>query len=182
MKLKYYSHVFVSIIVLVIVASAYGAWYTHVGKKSAQAVSLGSEIQAKYVSTIRTKQSKTELEHALADEVSIKEYFVDTREVVSFLESLQSSGAIYGTKVDVVSVSAEPAKPHAVLVLALRITGPFDGVERMLGAIEYEAHDTVITSVTLDTTGAQPKAAPVWTASANVRIGTLDATATTTKP
>jgi hypothetical protein len=178
MKLKYYSHALIALAALFVVFSLYGVWYTQVGKESARASELASEIQSKNVSMQHAQQSKTQLEHALADESAIKGYFVDTRDVVSFLETLQASGATYGTKVEVVSVSAEPSKPHAVLVLALRITGTFDGVERMLGAIEYEPHDTVVTGVTLDTPGGSGKAAPQWTAATNVRIGTADTSST----
>ncbi|MDB4991771.1 MAG: hypothetical protein JWL75_16 [Parcubacteria group bacterium] len=178
MKLKYYSHVAIGFVALVIAFSVYGTWYTRVGNESAKAESLAAQIQAKNVSTQKTQQSKSELEHALADEAAIKGYFINTQDIVPFLGDLQAEGSKYGAKVEVVSVSAEPAKPHAVLVLALRITGTFDAVERMLGAVEYESYDTVLSSVTLDTPGAENHAAPVWTAAATIRVGTIDTSST----
>jgi hypothetical protein len=178
MKLKYYSHTLIALVALFTAFSIYGVWYTQVGKESAHANDLATQIQAKNISMQHAQQSKTELERALTDEAAIKGYFVDTRDVVPFLETLQASGSTYGTKIEVVSVSAEPSKPHAVLSLALRITGTFDGVERMLGAIEYEPYDTVITGVTLDTPGAGGKAVPEWTAAVSVRIGTADTSST----
>jgi hypothetical protein len=124
------------------------------------------------------EEAKQELERAMNDEAAIKEYFVDTSDVVPFLESLQTIGQRLGTKVVVESVSAQPAKPHTVLQLALKITGPFSSVEKTLGAIEYQAHDTTVTNITFDT---PPGAAAQWTAAVTLRIGTTDVAAASSK-
>lgn len=182
MKLKRYIHALVMLAVLAAAGSAYAAWYGRVGKESADALALAGQIQQRTQGQARAEQAKGALEKAVAEESAIRGYFVNTSDVVSFLESLQSTGAARGAKVEVVSVSSEPAKPHAVIVLALRVTGTFDSVLRTLGAIEYQPYDTALTNVTLDTSTANG-AVPQWQAAATVSIGTSDvAAATTTKP
>jgi hypothetical protein len=170
MKLRHYSHALGALILFLIALSAYGAWYAAVGRVSATAVSLASEIETKKQSGARVEEAKQELERAMTDAASIKGYFVDTNDVVPFLESLQAIGQRLGTNVTVESVSAQPAKPHTVLQLALKITGTFSNVEKTLGAIEYQAHDTTVTGVTFDTAGGSSQ----WTAAVTVRIGTTE--------
>lgn len=180
MKLKPYAHALAMLAVFVGALSAYGAWYGQVGKESAKDISLASDIQAKTQNAAHAQQAETQLARALSDRASITGYFVSTNDVVPFLETLQTTGAAHGTKVEVESVSAEPAKPHTLLQLSVRITGPFDSVERTLGAIEYEPYDTTLTNLTLDTPGASGGAAPIWTAAVTMNVGTIDPTASTT--
>lgn len=187
MHIKPYTHVIIMALVFIGALSLYGAWYARVGKESANAVSIQSQIQAKQEAAARAQDAKTQLSHALSDRAAITGYFVNTNDVVPFLETLQSTGAKFGSKVSVESVSSQPAKPHTLLQLSVSITGPFDSVERTLGAIEYEPYDTTITSVTLDTPGGSASA-PQWTAAVTMNVGTIDtavatsttATATTT--
>ncbi len=179
MKIRHYTHALAALVLLMVSVSAYGAWYLRVGKESATAISLATEIENKKQSSVHILEAKSQLEKAMNDEQAIQGYLVDTNDVVPFLESLQSIGQRLGTKVTVESVSAQPAKPHNVLQLSLKITGPFDNVERTLGAIEYQAYDTVVTNVTLDTPGPSAGAAPLWTAAVTLRIGTADVASTT---
>lgn len=180
MNIKHYTHVIIMALVFFGALSLYGAWYSRVGKESANVLSLQSEIQAKIETAAHAQEAKTQLNRALADRESITGYFVNTNDVVPFLETLQSTGAKYGSKVSVESVSAQPAEPHALLQLSLRITGSFDSVERTLGAIEYEPYDTTISNVTLDTPGGS--AAPQWTAAVTMNVGTMDTSGSSTKP
>lgn len=179
MNLKPYTHVIIMAAVFIGALSLYGAWYARVGEESANAVSIQSQIQAKQQTAARAQEAKTQLNHALADRAAITGYFVNTNDVVPFLETLQSTGTKFGSKVAVESVSSQPAKPHTLLQLSVSITGSFDGVERTLGAIEYEPYDTTITSVTLDTPGGT-KGAPQWTAAVTMNVGTIDATKSST--
>lgn len=178
MKLRHYTHVLAAAAIFFIVLSAYGTWYAKVGKESATAISLAADIQTKKQSGARVEEAKQELERAMNDEAAIKGYFVDTSDVVPFLESLQTIGQRLGTKVTVESVSAQPAKPHTVLQLALKVTGPFSSVEKTLGAIEYQAHDTTVTNVTFDT---PPGGDAQWTAAVTLRIGTVDTASSSPK-
>lgn len=183
MNIKPYTHVIIMVLVFIGALSLYGAWYSRVGSESANVVSLQSQIHAKQETAARAQEAKTQLNHALSDNASITGYFVNTNDVVPFLETLQSTGATFGSKVSVESVSSVPSQPHTLLQLSVSITGPFDSVERTLGAIEYEPYDTTVTSVTLDTPGGA-KSAPQWTAAVTMNVGTIDTagTGTTTKP
>ncbi len=181
MKLKHLIRPVFTIAALAAAFTLYGAWYAHVGQESALAVSLAAQIEEANQKSIKAEEAKQQLEKAASDEAAIKGYFVSTSDVVSFLESLQSTGASYGTKVEVVSVSSVPSKPHAQLQLSLSITGSFDAVERTLGAIEYQPYDTVVQNLTLDTP-AQATGAAQWTAAATLLVGTSDATSTPPAP
>jgi len=176
MKLKPYLHVIVLLLVFVAALFLYGSWYAQVGKESANAADLADQIQLRSQKSVRTQEARTELEHALSEEASISDYFVNTADVVPFLESLQTTGTSLGTKVDVVSVSAQAAKPRSLLQLSLHITGPFDSVMRTIGAIEYQPYDTSVSSLTLDTTGGNGGTAGAWTAALTLFVGTATST------
>jgi len=176
MKLKHYLHAIILLLIFIAAASVYASWYAKVGKESADATELAEQIHLRSQKSVRTDEAKSELQHALADEAAITGYFVNTTDVVPFLESLQNTGTQLGSTVDVVSVSAQPAKPHAVLQLSLHITGPFDSVMRTLGTIEYQPYDTSVSSLTLDTTGGKGGTAGTWNAAVTLRIGTASST------
>lgn len=176
MKIKPYTHAIVMILVFIGALSVYGTWYAAIGKESANAVSLQSQIQAKTETEANAQAAKSQLAKALSDQANITGYFVSTNDIVSYLGALQNTGTKYGAKVEVESVTSQPAQPHTLLQLALRITGPFNSVERTLGAIEYEPYDTTVTTVTLDTPGGA--GTPQWTAAVTMNVGTVDATST----
>lgn len=177
MKIKHYLHAIIMALIFLGALSAYAGWYAMVERESTSAVSLAGQIQAKTETVSRAQAAKTQLTRALSDQAAITGYFVNTNDIVPFLETLQITGAKYGAKVQVESVSAQAAEPHALLQLAVRITGSFDAVERTLGAIEYEPYDTRVQNVTLDTAGAGDKV-PQWTAAVTMNVGTIDATTT----
>ena len=179
MKLKPYLHVIILFLVFVAALLLYGSWYGQVGKESADAAGLADQIQQRSQNSVRTQEARAELEHALSEESSIRDYFVNTADVVPFLESLQTTGTKLGSKVDVVSVSTQVAKPRSLLQLSLHITGPFDSVMRTIGAIEYQPYDTSVSSLTLDTTGGNGGTAGTWTAALTLFVGTATSTAQT---
>ncbi|MDB5245121.1 MAG: hypothetical protein JWN90_226 [Parcubacteria group bacterium] len=174
MKLTHITHALLTIVVLIIAFSAYGIWYTTVSRKSAQAASLAVEIQTKHQDSQRIQAAKDELQKISSDESLVNGYFVSTNDVVPFLETLQSTGKKLGSEVQVVSVSADPGKPHAHLNLSLSITGPFDSVVRTLGALEYSPYDASLQSLTLDTPQTGTGKAVQWTAAATFFIGTTN--------
>ncbi len=174
MKLTHITHTLLVIVVLIIAFSAYGIWYTAVSRKSAEASSLAAEIQTKHQDSERIKAAKDELQKISSEESLVNGYFVSTNDVVPFLETLQSTGKSLGSTVEVVSVSADPGKPHAHLNLSLSITGSFDSVVRTLGAFEYSPYDTSLQSLTLDTPQTGTGKAAQWTAAATFVIGTTN--------
>lgn len=174
MKLTHITHTLLAIAVLIIAFTAYGIWYTTVSKKSAEAASLAAEIQTKHQDSERIKAAKDELLKISTDEALVNGYFVSTNDVVPFLEALQSTGKNLGATVEIVSVSADPGKPHAHLNLSLSITGSFDSVVRTLGAFEYSPYDATLQSLTLDTPQTGTGKAALWTAAATFFIGTTN--------
>lgn len=181
MTTKRYIHFFTVLVVFVATLVAYSVWYSKVGQESALAASLAGQIQDKKQSSTRVEEAKQQLKNTESNEAAVQAYFVDTADVVPFLESIQKTGAQLGTKVSVDSVSAQQASPHTVLQLSLRVTGSFDGVMRTLGAIEYQPYDTVVSSVALDTPGGTTGAVPQWSAAISLRIGTTQVATTTPK-
>lgn len=174
MKLTHITHTLLAIAVLIVAFSAYGIWYTTVSKKSAEAASLAAEIQTKHQDSERIKAAKDELLKISTDEALVNGYFVSTNDVVPFLETLQSTGKNLGSTVEIVSVSADPGKPHAHLNLSLSITGSFDSVVRTLGAFEYNPYDATLQSLTLDTPQTGTGKVAQWTAAATFFIGTTN--------
>ncbi|CAN5714080.1 hypothetical protein BH11PAT2_BH11PAT2_09020 [soil metagenome] len=181
MKLTHITHTLLAIVALIIAFSAYGVWYATVSKKSAEAASLASQIQTKHQDSQRVQEAKDQLQKISAQESLVNGYFVATSDVVPFLESLQSTGKSLGSTVQVVSVSADPGKPHSHLNLSLSITGPFDSVVRTLGALEYSPYDAAVQNLTLDTPQTGSGKAAQWTAAATLLIGTTETAQVPTK-
>ncbi len=175
MKLSHITHALLAILVLIAALSAYGFWYASVSKKTAEASTLASDIQTKHQDSERVKAAKDELQKIATQESLVNGYYVETSDVVPFLETLQTTGKNLGSTVEVVSVSADPGKPHTHLNLSLSITGPFDSVVRTLGALEYAPYDTALQNLTLDTPETVTGKAAQWTAAATFLVGTADA-------
>ena len=175
MKLAHITHALVAAFVLIIAFSLYGVWYTAVSKKSAEAATLAQQIQTQHQDSARAQAAKDQLGKLSTEESLVSGYYVSTSDAVPFLESLQSTGKSLGSTVQVVSVSADPGKPHSHLNLSLSITGPFDAVVRTLGAFEYAPYDAALQNLTLDTPQTGGGKAAQWTAAATFIIGTADA-------
>lgn len=169
---KAFAQVIIANVLLVLVLSAYSAWFVMVSKKSADVATLAAQIRDKHKDSDRITAIKNSLTELGKDEQSAEQYFVSTSEVVPYLGSLEDLGKSIGTKVEVVSVSADTAKPKGHLNLSLKITGPFTAVIKTLGAIEYQPYDTVIKSLALDTSLGNASSTPVWTAAAVFVVGT----------
>ena len=126
-----------ALILLVVVITAYGFWYSVVTAESAQADALAAQIETQSDATAKLAQAKSETAQLSSQEATIDQYFVATNDVVPFLTQLQSTGKFLGANVQVESVAANPATPYGQLNLALSITGTFDAVARTIGSIEY---------------------------------------------
>lgn len=160
---------------------AYFFCYSLVERTSTEANVLAKDIRTKSQDSARIAVAKATLASLADDEASVQEYLVPTNEIVPFLESLEQTGKGFGAKVEVVSVSADRGEGQGRLALSLRITGPFDSVLRTLGAIEYGAYDSALTSLAFDTTSGD--LVPEWNAAVTLNIGTREpANATQPKP
>ena len=160
-----------SILLFVGLVATYGFWYRLVGVESVEAARLSTEIDAKSLESSRIASAKTALATLDAQESGVGQYFVETKEIVPFLESLESTGKALGAAVTVASVSADTNGAHPHLTLSLKIAGSFDSVLRTLGAIEYGPYDSELLSLTFDTP-RQEGTTGSWTATATFSIGT----------
>ena len=163
-----------SVILLVLIVIGYGFWYSIVTAESVQAGSLLTKIADQTDATAKIAQAKSQLIQLSTQEATVDQYFVETNDLVPFLEQLQASGKFLGTNVQVASVSAAPGDPYGNLSLSLSITGSFDAVVRTIGSIEYEPFNIKITSLSLNTSsalGTATTSSPQWTANASFSVG-----------
>lgn len=163
-----------SAIVLVVVIGAYGVWFVAVDTENAKARELAGEIQAKGQDATRIAEAKAALTALSADEASVSTHFVSANDIVPFLGAVESTGASLGSKVDVLSVGAQPAvKGQGHISISLNISGTFDSVLRTIGALEYAPYDITLTNLTLNTADKG-----MWSAAASLSIGTGPASST----
>lgn len=160
-----------AIILFLGVLGAYMFWYASVGRLSVEAASLSDEIRTKSQDSARVAAARVALESLAEDEAAMRAYLVREQDIVSFLGTLEETGAALGASVEVVSVAADTKNERGQLALSLKIAGPFDAVERTLGAIEYGPYDSAIQSVTFDTVITEAGNAG-WTAAATFTLGT----------
>lgn len=175
-----YIHLAAAGLFLLVALGAYAFWYRHVSKLSTQAAELTGQLQMVGDAGGRASSVRRELDLVTQQETEIYQRFVGSNTIVTYLEAVEATGRGLGAEVEVISVGDAPTRANhpAELQMALRITGSFDAVMRTLGAIEYQAYATSLSSVTLDTpTGAN------WTAAATFLVGKPPAaTSTPSKP
>ncbi len=163
-----------AIVLLVLVLVGYGFWYAAVSRESEQAGVLEAKIAEQNDIAAKSVQAKTELTLLTTQGATIDQYFVQTNDLVPFLEQIQSLGKFLGTSVQVASVSAVPGSPYGHLNLSLSISGSFDSVVRTVGALEYQPYGVSINTLTLSTS-ANPNASattsPQWNATTMLTIG-----------
>jgi hypothetical protein len=162
-------HLIAAGLFLLAAIAAYAFWYRHVNALSSEAAELSAQLQTLGDAGGRASSVRRDLEEVGRQEADVYRRFVGTDTIVTYLEAVEATGRGLGAKVTVVSVADAPARAGhpPELQMAFQITGSFDAVMRTLGAIEYQAYDTTLSNVTLDTpTGDN------WTAAANFLIGT----------
>jgi len=177
MRLTHFTHVLLALLLLAGAIAAYGVSYHIVEQKSAEAAAAQNAIETKAQDAARAKEAQNQLASLKSDQAQIAQYFVATSDVVPFLTAIESTGHVFGTKVNVVSVASVPGKPHSHLTLSISVTGPFDSVLRTVGALEYSPYDIALQNLTLDTTDAAAGAKSDWSAAATFLVGTTDAPA-----
>lgn len=154
-----------SLLLAAALAGAYVFWYLAVERASADTAGILSELGAKEAARARTSAARAELAELASEEQFVRSHFVETADIVPFLERLEDAG---DATVSVVSVSGEDDGGDAITV-ALSITGSFASVMRTLGAIEHGPYAILTENLTLSSAGEGQ-----WTASGTFRIGTRD--------
>jgi hypothetical protein len=178
MTKKPFMHLLAALGFVALTISAYAAWYSVVGKASAEAAALQSEIEARGAAGTRAASARKILDELSVQESSVYGHLVSRADVVSFLETVEATGRQLGTKVEVISVSDASGAENQIS-LALRISGPFDAVVRTIGALEYQKYATTLTNLSLESQGAS---VGTWTAAVNLNVGTMPTEASARMP
>jgi Tfp pilus assembly protein PilN len=173
-----------SLIVLIVMLGGYWLSYSMVTAKSIEASQLATQIANQKSATAQLAQAKSELSDLSSQQATINQYFVQTNNVVPFLEQLQSLGSSLGAAVQVVSVSATQGTPYGTLTLSISISGNFSAVAKTLGAIEYEPYNISIDTLSFTDNPILGSASstPQWNAVAKFTVGAKTGTATSTTP
>lgn len=174
-----YIHLIAAGLFLLVAVGANAFWYRHVSGLSAQAAELTAQLQSVGDAGGRASSVRRDLDEVTRQEADIYRRFVGSDTIVTYLEAVEATGRGLGAGVEVVSVGNAPTRAGhpAELQMALSVSGSFDAVMRTLGAIEYQAYDTTLANVTLDT----PEPTKGWTAAATFLVGTPPVATSTPK-
>lgn len=134
------------------VIGGYVLWYLSVQGLYADIEKTRAQSALKETERARAVIARTAEEEIHAHELFVASHIVDTANIVSFLEEIESAGKAFGATVRVGSVNGGSKGANGNISLSLSISGSFDGVMRTLGVIEHGAYATSITDVSLDTT------------------------------
>lgn len=161
------THLVIALVFLALSIAAYVFAFLAIEKTRDQI----AEVSGKTVALVEDQERIKEAQGALAalsqNESRITGYFLNEKEIVSFLEEVESAGEALGADVTVVAVNNERNATPPRVSVALRITGSFDAVMRTIGVIEYQSYDGIITTITMDDQGSG-----VWGASITYSVGT----------
>lgn len=174
-----YAHIAAAGLLLLLSVGAYAFWFRHVNALSAEAAQLSTELRTRGDAGSRASSLRRAIGEIERQEGEVYRRFVGSDTIVTYLEGVEATAESLGASVEVVSVGNASAKRDQLvqLQMSLRITGTFDAVMRTLGAIEYQAYDTTLSSLTLDT---PPQADAGWTAAATFLVGMPPAATTGT--
>jgi hypothetical protein len=153
-------------VLLLVVALAYSYWYGSVSKRSAEASQLTQEISALGEVGGRAGMVRRSLDELAHHETQVYRHLIGNSTIVAFLEEVEATGDHLGADVEVESVGTGKT---GQLQMSARITGSFDSVMRTLGAIEYQAYDTTLTTLTLNS--SETASSTVWIANASFTVG-----------
>lgn len=165
-----YIPVVIALALLIASAGGYYFWRGMVERAASEAAELGAQLRARSDAGANAAASGRALAALEENEARINGYFLSETEIVTYLEDLEATGERLGATVEVLSVGNTAAKAGQAgkVQVSLSITGSFDAVVRTVGAIEYQAYDTRLVSLALDS----PTGETVWTAAAIFEVGT----------
>lgn len=172
-----FAHLVLALIICALALMGYAAAYAAVTSKSTEVSALQSQIDAQTATVNRLTSARATLAELSTDETAIQNYFVPQSGIVSFIDGLEAQARSLGTTMQVQSVSTGGTSVRPTLDLSLSIDGPFDGVMRALGAIEYAPYAISASHLSISTLGKG-----VWEVQAELLVGSRSDTATSTTP
>lgn len=161
------SHLVIALVLLGLAVAGYAAAFLTIERTRTQIAEVTGKMLQRMDDQRRIQEAQGALAALSANEARITGYFLNEKDVVEFLEELESTGDTLGADVTVVAVNNERGATPPRVAVALRITGSFDAVMRTIGAIEYGPYDGVVTTVTMDDQGDG-----TWGASVTYSVGT----------
>lgn len=168
---KSFTHIVIAGVILLASISAYGLWYMEIEKTRTAITATSAEVVAQTTEAKRIKEAKGALAALSQNEARIREYFVSSAEIGTFLETIGRTGSALGSKVTIVSVTEEAAAvPRPRITLSVTINGSFDAVMRTVGALEYGPYDVELRNLSVDAI-RQETGPNVWTAVATYSYG-----------
>lgn len=166
-----YVHLAGALVLLIAAVAGYLLWNGALSSKRAEAAQDAAALATLRANAALASAASEQLSSLGADAAEINAYFIDSANVVPFLETLQETGTRLGAKVDVQSVTAKnDGRPH--LDLSLAISGPFAAVARTVGAIEFAPYDIKVTSLSMTASGD----AGGWNAAMAFSVSTASST------
>lgn len=166
------SRLIIALVVLVLAGIGYGVWYHGLAQKSALVASINTKISQGTVTAAHIESAKETLASVSSEEATLNSYFINTSEVVPFIDNLESLGTKMNAPVTILSVSGGTGT-HPVLTLALSIKGTFSDVMNTVGAIEYAPYAVTISSLSIG-----KDAVKAWHADVNINVTATNATTT----
>jgi hypothetical protein len=145
------SHLMLAGALLLITGAGYAFLLLDTKRIEQEAVALATEIETKTRQHERAGSNRAALSEVEAEEALIMSHFVPQEDIVSYLETLEETGAAFGARVSVLSVG-DPASDGKI-ALSVSINGSFDAVMRTVGVIEHGQKASVVHSLTLDGNG-----------------------------
>lgn len=170
-------HLLIAIAVMLGTIVAYGTWYSVVSNESAVVASIQDQITTASENMKRIAAARAALAEIAGDEAKVRSYFVSEDSVVSFIDSLQSTGKNLKADVAVQSVAKGGTPAQPTLAFVLSVSGTFDAVMRTIGAIEYAPYDVIVTSLSVSEDDKH-----VWHSTVNLTVGSAPPKRATTTP
>lgn len=166
MKKSSVIHLIFALTITILMGASYSWWYAEIMRKNDDVASIDSQINLIQRAMSHVTSARAALTEISGDEERLQNYFISETGVVSFIDMLQARGFAQKTFIDVLSVSIGGTATQRVLLLAVTISGTFDAVMRMVGAIEYAPYDISVSSLSV-----QQNAKNNWQANLSLTVG-----------
>lgn len=175
-------------IVTFFVASVYGYMYYRLDVSAQKILDAQSIIHSNELAKQREKSFLETYKATASKWASLQDFFVQSRDVVSFIEIIESFGPLTKTDVTISAISADnldsaPAGKEGKIQMHISIKGPWNSVMRVLSLLETLPYKTTISNfrtnanVNSSAKGNEPKA--IWDMSLDLQVAMI-AVATST--
>ncbi len=173
MKKKTLLHFVISLVALLIALGAYAWWYSYVAQTSKEVMLLKEEIAQKSETALRLRAAQAALKNLEEDERKITAHFLETENLVSFLEGIQNEASALETKLSIVSVSEGGDVQNPFIKIDMTAEGTYDAIIRTMGTIEHMPYALMLTEATITRAREIEEGGasiPTWSATLSLRV------------